>query len=82
MTTNETTTSPRTRAWLDVPFSQQAQAQAKVHGARWDPAVKRWYDPRQTTAGLQHWAALPDVPDLLPGEDPSAGPGRPGGARS
>lgn len=73
MTTNETTTSPQTRAWLDVPFSEKDQA--KAHGARWDPAAKRWYDPRPPTAGLQPWAALPDVPDLLPGEDRSFGSG-------
>ncbi len=73
MTTNETTRSPQTRAWLDVPFSEKDQA--KAHGARWDPAAKRWYDPRPPTAGLQPWAALPDVPDLLPGEDRSFGSG-------
>lgn len=73
MTTNRTTPSPRTRAWLDVPFSEKDQA--KAYGARWDPTAKRWYDPRPTTAGLQRWTALPDVPALLPGEDRSFGSG-------
>ena len=73
MTTNETTTNPRTRAWLDVPFSEKDQA--KAHGARWDPVAKRWYDPRLPTTGLQRWTALPDIPDLLPGEDRSFGSG-------
>lgn len=70
MTTNETTTNPRTRAWLNVPFSEKDQA--KAHGARWDPGAKRWnYGSDHPTTGLQRWTALPDVPDLLPGEDRS-----------
>ncbi|MFC4943297.1 DUF5710 domain-containing protein [Pseudonocardia sp. GCM10023141] len=48
---------------------------AKSFGARWDPQVKRWYDPRPPTAGLQRWAALAEVSDLLPGEDRSFGSG-------
>lgn len=73
MTTSETRTTTPERAWLDVPFSEKDQA--KAHGARWDPAAKRWYDPRPTTAGLRRWAPLPEVPDLLPGEDRSFGSG-------
>lgn len=73
MTTSETRTTTPKRAWLDVPFSEKDQA--KAHGARWDPAAKRWYDPSPATAGLQRWAPLPKVPDLLPGEDRSFGPG-------
>lgn len=61
------------RAWLDVPYSQKDQA--KAHGARWDPTAKRWYDPRPPTPALQPWAPLPDVPDLLPGEDRGFGAG-------
>lgn len=56
------------RAWLDVPFGEKDAA--KALGARWDPSARRWYDPRPVTAGLQRWAALPDVPDLLPGGGP------------
>jgi hypothetical protein len=42
--------------------------------ARWDQAARRWYDPRPTATGavrpgLAGWAARPEVPDLLPGED-------------
>lgn len=61
------------RAWLDVPFGEKDVA--KAHGARWDPAARRWYDPRPVTAELQRWAALSDVPDLLPGEDRTFGSG-------
>ncbi|MCP3804266.1 DUF5710 domain-containing protein [Allokutzneria sp. A3M-2-11 16] len=61
------------RAWLDVPFAEKNEA--KAQGARWDPNAKRWYSPRAGIAGLERWAALPDVPDLLPGEDRSCGSG-------
>jgi hypothetical protein len=61
------------RAYLDVPFSEKDAA--KALGARWDPAVKRWYDPRPPTVGLDRWAARPPVPDLLPGEDRTFGAG-------
>lgn len=61
------------RLWLDVPYSEKDEA--KALGARWDPAAKRWYAPRTGMAGLQRWAALPDVPDLLPGEDRTFGSG-------
>lgn len=63
----------RARVWLDVPYAEKDEA--KALGARWDPQVKRWYDPRPVTQGLDRWAALPDVPDLLPGEDRSFGSG-------
>ena len=62
-----------TRIWLDVPYAQKDQA--KALGARWDPEVKRWYAPRPNMTSLQPWTALPDVPDLLPGEDRSFGSG-------
>jgi hypothetical protein len=61
------------RAWLDVPYAEKDQA--KALGARWDPQAKRWYDPGTSTAGLARWAALPDIPELLPGEDRSFGAG-------
>ncbi|GAA1040882.1 hypothetical protein GCM10009557_63310 [Virgisporangium ochraceum] len=61
------------RLWLDVPFADKDAA--KRAGARWDPAAKRWYAPRSGIAALDPWAAMPDVPDLLPGEDRSLGAG-------
>ncbi|ANY06370.1 DUF5710 domain-containing protein [Pseudonocardia sp. HH130630-07] len=67
------TTPGPARAWLDVPYGDKDQA--KAHGARWDPGARRWFDPRPPTAGLARWAALPEVPDLLPGEDRSFGSG-------
>ncbi|AHH93567.1 DUF5710 domain-containing protein [Kutzneria viridogrisea] len=61
------------RAWLDVPY--QEKDAAKALGARWDAAAKRWYAPRPGIAGLARWEALPEVPDLLPGEDRTFGSG-------
>lgn len=61
------------RHWLDVPFSENSQA--KACGARWDPAARRWYAPRPGIPGLERWAAQPDLPALLPGEDRTFGPG-------
>lgn len=61
------------RAWLDVPFGEKDAA--KALGVRWDPSARRWYDPRPVTIDLQRWVALPDVPDLLPGEDRTYGSG-------
>ncbi|MGW1682311.1 DUF5710 domain-containing protein [Saccharopolyspora sp. NPDC002376] len=61
------------RIWLDVPFAEKDEA--KSHGARWDPSGKRWFAPRPGMAELQRWAALPEVPDLLPGEDRTFGSG-------
>lgn len=61
------------RIWLDVPFAEKDQA--KAAGARWDRAEKRWYAPRPGMTALERWAAAPDVPDLLPGEDRSCGDG-------
>ncbi|MGH3614154.1 MAG: hypothetical protein ACRDRK_16485, partial [Pseudonocardia sp.] len=48
---------------------------AKALGARWDQTARRWYDPRPPTAGLDRWAARPEVPELLPGEDRTFGAG-------
>ena len=62
-----------TRIWLDVPFGEKDEA--KAQGARWDPGARRWYAPRAGMAGLASWMALPDVPDLLPGEDRGFGAG-------
>jgi hypothetical protein len=61
------------RIWLDVPYAEKDQA--KQAGARWGPAAKRWYAPRKGMTALQPWAAAPDVPDLLPGEDRTLGQG-------
>lgn len=61
------------RHWLDVPFSENSQAKAR--GARWDPAARRWYAPRPAMPGLERWAARPDLPTLLPGEDRAFGSG-------
>jgi hypothetical protein len=71
-------TAPKTgkrseRAYLDVPHAEKDQA--KALGARWDAQAKRWYDPRPPSPGLDRWAARPDVPDLLPGEDRGFGSG-------
>lgn len=61
------------RIWLDVPYSEKDEA--KEAGARWSPDEKRWFAPRQGMVALARWEALPDVPDLLPGEDRSLGSG-------
>ncbi|MEV0586748.1 DUF5710 domain-containing protein [Nonomuraea sp. NPDC050310] len=61
------------RLWLDVPYAEKGRA--KALGARWDPSVKRWYAPRAGMAALAPWAPLPDIPDLLPGEDRTFGSG-------
>ncbi len=63
----------RVRAYLDVPYSEKDEA--KHVGARWDPGVRRWYDLRPPKPALQRWAARPEVPELLPGEDRSFGQG-------
>ncbi|WP_331739280.1 DUF5710 domain-containing protein [Streptomyces sp. NBC_01187] len=61
------------RFWLDVPFAEKDEA--KAQGARWDPAARRWFAPRPGMPGLERWAALPDLPALLPGEDREFRPG-------
>jgi uncharacterized protein DUF5710 len=61
------------RHWLDVPYSEKDAAKAR--GARWDPAAQRWYAPRPGMHGLTRWAARPDLPALLPGEDRTFGSG-------
>jgi hypothetical protein len=61
------------RIWLDVPFAEKDSA--KQAGARWDPAARRWYAPHPGIAAIDRWAAAPDIPDLLPGEDRSLGAG-------
>ena len=47
----------------------------KHMGARWDQTARRWYAPRPGMTALDRWQALPDVPNLLPGEDRNFGPG-------
>ncbi|MGW0778597.1 DUF5710 domain-containing protein [Streptomyces sp. NPDC002835] len=59
------------RIWLDVPYGEKDQA--KAAGAQWEPAAKRWNAPRKGMTALEPWAAVPDVPDLLPGEDRTQG---------
>jgi hypothetical protein len=61
------------RVWLDVPFAEKDQA--KALGARWDPQARRWYATQVTMARLERWAALPDIPTTLPGEDRTFGGG-------
>lgn len=61
------------RHWLDVPYGEKDLAQRC--GAWWDPAAKRWYAPRTGMRGLERWAAKPELPELLPGEDRSFGAG-------
>ena len=58
---------------LDVPYAEKDEA--KAQGARWDAAARRWYAPRADMTALERWQAVPDVPDLLPGEDRSFGSG-------
>ena len=64
----------RVRDWREV-YLPYPEENLKQQGARWDPRARRWYDPRPPTAGLQRWAARPDVPELLPGEDRGFGQG-------
>jgi hypothetical protein len=61
------------KVWLDVPYAEKDEA--KAQGARWDAAARRWYAPRPGMTCLDRWQAVPDVPDLLPGEDRSFGSG-------
>jgi hypothetical protein len=61
------------RDWLDVPFSEKDEA--KALGARWDPGARRWYAPAGLNPVLGRWAPLPDIPDVLVGEDRSFGAG-------
>ena len=64
---------PAQRQYLDVPFAEKDQA--KALGARWDPAARRWWSPPAAAAALQQWAARPEIPELLPGEDRTFGSG-------
>lgn len=62
------------KVFLDVPFDDKGEA--KRLGARWDGREKRWYAPNERTAeACSRWAAKPDLPELLPGEDRSFGEG-------
>jgi hypothetical protein len=49
--------------------------QAKALGARWDLQSRRWYATGATMTALQRWAALPDIPTILPGENRTFGGG-------
>ena len=66
-------TSHGGRTWLDVPYAEKDDA--KALGARWDPSAKRWHAPPGTAARLARWTALPEIPELLPGEDRQFGSG-------
>lgn len=62
------------RVWLDVAYSDKEQA--KALGGRWDPVERRWYaGPRAHPDLLARWAARPELPITLPGEDRSFGTG-------
>lgn len=61
------------RVWLDVPFGEKDAA--KAQGARWDPDARRWYAPGPNVPGLAPWAAQPELPESLPGEDRTFGSG-------
>ncbi|MBV9160922.1 MAG: hypothetical protein JO281_05050 [Pseudonocardiales bacterium] len=65
--------TPPARVWLDVPFAEKDAA--KALGARFDGAARRWYAPPGKAEALSKWAAFPDIPDMLPGEDRSFGAG-------
>src|SRR5258708_7108816 len=69
---------PRTRerggrVYLDVPYAEKEAA--KQVGARWDQPVKRWYARHGLTPALQQWVALPEVREVLPGENRTFGEG-------
>ncbi len=70
-------TVPRARAgvrlWLDVSYAEKDTA--KSLGARWDQSERRWYAPADRVEQLEAWAALPALPDPLPGEDRAFGSG-------
>jgi len=57
--------------WLDVPFREKDEA--KAGGACWNQQARRWYAPRAEMEELKAWAAGPDVPEQLPGEDRTYG---------
>ena len=60
---------PGGRVMLDVPFSDNAAA--KAAGCRWDRKARAWW----TTAYEPSMARWLPLPDILPGEDRSAGDG-------
>jgi len=61
------------KLYLNVPFAEKDQA--KALGARWDPAVKKWYVPEGKAAdpferwhsGQTDWAGQPQ-PAAKPGQ--------------
>lgn len=59
---------------LDVPYADKDEV--KRLGARWSGRDKRWYAPTEAVRdACAQWAAKPDLPELLPGEDRSFGEG-------
>nr|WTB28623.1 DUF5710 domain-containing protein [Streptomyces sp. NBC_00830] len=61
------------RNWLDVTYEEKDDA--KEAGARWDNSERRWFAPPGREEALKRWAAAPDIPGLLPGEDRTLGAG-------
>jgi hypothetical protein len=62
------------RVWLDVPYAEKEEA--KALGACWDNGARRWFAVRSSPSELvTRWAAEPDLPTLLPGEDRTFGEG-------
>lgn len=54
--------------YLDVPYADKDEARAL--GARWNVTARRWYAPDEAARQrLSRWAAKPDLPMTLPGED-------------
>ena len=43
--------------------------------SHWDPAARRWYALPGRGSALARWAPLPEVPEVLPGEDRGFGVG-------
>lgn len=47
------------RNYLDMPYAKKEEA--KHHGARWDPLVKKWYAPKSEKYLLHHWPLKNDL---------------------
>ena len=49
-----------TKTYLNVPFAQKDAA--KALGARWDPAVKKWYVPAdKALEAFAQWSVVSEV---------------------
>lgn len=62
--------SPGGRVMLDVPFADKAAA--KAAGCRWDRTARSWWTTTFQPSVHGRWLPLPDI---LPGEDRTAGEG-------